>query len=155
MEFVSPEGLRLDGRRPRELRRLACELDVLSSASGSATFTVGNTKVLAAVFGPHDVSNRAEYKEDRAIVHCEYTMAAFSTGERRTRGKKDRRTTELTAVIRNTLEQAIMLEMLPGSQIDIYLQVLQADGGTRCAAINAAVLALAAAGEKMKQSFMT
>jgi ribonuclease PH len=45
MEFVSPEGLRLDGRRPKELRQLKAELRVLQSADGSATFEMGNTKV--------------------------------------------------------------------------------------------------------------
>jgi exosome complex component RRP41 len=44
MEFVSPEGLRLDGRRPKELRRLDAKLDVLASADGSAIFEMGNTK---------------------------------------------------------------------------------------------------------------
>eukprot|EP00850_Spirogloea_muscicola_P012455 SM000080S22970 [mRNA] locus=s80:475033:475416:+ [translate_table: standard] len=55
MEFVSPEGLRLDGRRPRELRQLRCEAGVLPHADGSASFEMGNTKVVAAVFGPHEV----------------------------------------------------------------------------------------------------
>ncbi|KXZ46723.1 hypothetical protein GPECTOR_41g688 [Gonium pectorale] len=150
MEFVSPEGLRVDGRRPRELRRINCQLDVLTSADGSAIFEMGNTKVLAAVFGPHAVTRRADLREDRAIVVCEYSMAAFSTGERRRRGKGDRRSTELSMVIRNTLEQAVLTELLPRSQIDVYVQVLQADGGTRCAAINAAVLALAAAGVPLR-----
>ena len=50
MEFVSPEGLRLDGRRPRELRRLNCEIDVLGSADGSAIFEMGNTKVETYTF---------------------------------------------------------------------------------------------------------
>ena len=45
MEFVSPEGLRLDGRRPKELRRLNCQLDVLANADGSAILEMGNTKV--------------------------------------------------------------------------------------------------------------
>jgi exosome complex RNA-binding protein Rrp42 (RNase PH superfamily) len=44
MEFLSPEGLRLDGRRPKELRQLKCELGVLQSADGSAIFEMGNTK---------------------------------------------------------------------------------------------------------------
>jgi polyribonucleotide nucleotidyltransferase len=47
MEFVSPEGLRLDGRRPKELRQLKAELGVLQSADGSATFEMGNTKVVS------------------------------------------------------------------------------------------------------------
>ena len=72
-------------------------------------------------------------------------------GERRRRGKMDRRSTELSLVIKNTLEQTIMLELLPRSQIDVYVQVLQADGGTRCACINAAMLALADAGRCLQR----
>ena len=45
MEFVSPEGLRLDGRRDKELRKIEARLNVLQSADGSATFEMGNTKV--------------------------------------------------------------------------------------------------------------
>ncbi len=45
MEFVSPEGLRLDGRRPKELRALRCQLGPLPQADGSALFEMGNTKV--------------------------------------------------------------------------------------------------------------
>lgn len=150
MEFVSPEGLRLDGRRAKELRALKCEFGTLKNADGSAMFEMGNTKVMAAVFGPHEPTNRGQAAHDRAIVRCEYAMAAFSTGERRRRGKTDRRATEITSVIRSALEQTILLELMPGSQIDIFVQVLQADGGTRCACINAAMLALAEAGIPMR-----
>ena len=45
MEFISPEGLRQDGRRPHELRQLRCEIGLLSKADGSASFEMGNTKV--------------------------------------------------------------------------------------------------------------
>ncbi|CAI5506886.1 unnamed protein product [Closterium sp. Naga37s-1] len=58
MEFVSPEQLRLDGRRPKELRQLKCELGVLRSADGSASFEMGNTKVLAVVYGPRETPSR-------------------------------------------------------------------------------------------------
>ncbi|GJP35924.1 hypothetical protein CLOM_g4447 [Closterium sp. NIES-68] len=150
MEFVSPEQLRLDGRRPKELRQLKCELGVLRSADGSASFEMGNTKVLAVVYGPHEVTNRADAVPDRAVVRCEYGMASFSTGERRRRGKMDRRSVEISLVIRQTLEAAIMLELLPRTQIDIFVQVLQADGGTRSACINAATLALCHAGIPMR-----
>ena len=47
MEYVSPEGLRQDGRRPKELRNLSCELHPLQTADGSAIFQLGNTKVTA------------------------------------------------------------------------------------------------------------
>ena len=49
MEYVSLEGLRLDGRRPKETRRMRCELTALPGSNGSAVFELGNTKVLAAV----------------------------------------------------------------------------------------------------------
>lgn len=105
---------------------------------------------MAAVFGPKEVEQRSQMDSSRAIVRCEYAMAAFSTGERRRRGKTDRRSAEISMVIRNTLEQNIIVEALPRTQIDIFVQVLQADGGTRCACINAAFLALADAGVPMR-----
>lgn len=105
---------------------------------------------MAAVFGPKEVENRSQMDSTKAIVRCEYAMAAFSTGERRRRGKSDRRATEISMVIRNALEQNIILELMPRTQIDVFVQVLQADGGTRCAAINAAFLALADAGVPMR-----
>lgn len=49
-------GLRVDGRKPHELRRLECEMGVFAQADGSAIVSHGNTKVLATVYGPHEVS---------------------------------------------------------------------------------------------------
>ena len=59
---------------------MRAELGVLSSASGSALFEMGNTKVLAAVFGPKPVEQRSQEDDTRAVIKCEYAMAAFSTG---------------------------------------------------------------------------
>ena len=55
MDYISPEGLRLDGRRPKELRQLSCQFGILAKADGSATFEMGNTKVQPA---PHYCSLR-------------------------------------------------------------------------------------------------
>ncbi|KAK4411474.1 Exosome complex component RRP41 [Sesamum angolense] len=136
MEYVNPEGLRLDGRRPMEMRQLRAEIGVVSKADGSAVFEMGNTKVIAAVYGPRE-------------VRCEYSMANFSTGDRMRKPKGDRRSTEISLVIRQTMEACILTNLMPRSQIDIFVQVLQADGGTRSACINAATLALADAGIPM------
>ncbi len=57
MEYLTPEGLRVDGRRPEELRKIKCKLRVLSKADGSAYFEQGNTKVVAAVYGPKEVKS--------------------------------------------------------------------------------------------------
>jgi exosome complex component RRP41 len=145
-ELLSPEGLRVDGRRPNELRKIHCKIGVFNKADGSSYFEQGNTKVLATVFGPHEVTVKSKALHDRAIVNCEYSMAPFSTGERKKKSKGDRRATEISLVIKQTFEAAIITSLLPRSQIDIFCQVLQADGGTRCAAINAATLALIDAG---------
>ncbi|KAL8138518.1 hypothetical protein V2J09_004519 [Rumex salicifolius] len=149
MEFVSPEGLRRDGRRPMEMRQLRADIGNMPNANGSAVFEMGNTKVIAAVYGPREVENKGQQISDRALVRCEYSMANFSTGDRRRKGKGDRRSTEISMIIRETMEACIMTQLMPRSQIDIYVQVLQADGGTRAACINAATIALADAGIPM------
>ncbi|KAB2625396.1 exosome complex component RRP41-like [Pyrus ussuriensis x Pyrus communis] len=140
MEYVSPEGLRLDGRRPMEI-------GVVGKADGSAVFEMGNTKVIAAVYGPREVQNRSQ---QMFSVRCEYTMANFSTGDRMRKPKGDRRSTEISLVIRQTMEACIMTHLMPRTQIDIFVQVLQADGGTRSACINAATVALSDAGIPMR-----
>ncbi|XP_010544787.1 PREDICTED: exosome complex component RRP41 homolog [Tarenaya hassleriana] len=149
MEYVNPEGLRLDGRRFNEMRQIRAEIRVISKADGSAVFEMGNTKVIAAVYGPREIQNKSQQIADHALVRCEYSMAHFSTGDRR-RQKGDRRSTELSLVIRQTMETCILTHLMPRSQIDIFVQVLQADGGTRSACINAATLALADAGIPMR-----
>ena len=149
LEFISPEGLRLDGRRANELRCIKCRMGVLTRADGSAYFEQGNTKVLAAVFGPQEV-RRGKGKHDAAIVTCEYDMATFSTGERKAKSKGNRRAQEISLVIRQTFEDVILVDQFPSSEICIYVQVLQADGGTRCACINAVTLACIDAGIPMK-----
>ncbi|XP_020588823.1 exosome complex component RRP41 homolog isoform X2 [Phalaenopsis equestris] len=138
MEYINPlTGFRLDGRRPNEMRQIRGEVGVVARADGSAVFEMGNTKVIAAVYGPRE-------------VRCEYSMSNFSTGNRARKYKGDRRSTEISLVIRQTMEAAILTHLMPRSQIDIFLQVLQADGGTRSACINAATLALADAGIPMR-----
>jgi exosome complex component RRP41 len=76
-------------------------------------------------------------------------MASFSVEERKSPAPS-RREVELSKVIREALEPAIFLEYYPRSSIDLFIEVLQADGGTRCAGITTAALALADAGIPMK-----
>ena len=58
-------------------------------------------------------------------MHACHSHTWIAAGERRKRGKTDRRSTELSTIIRNCLEQTILLELMPSSQIDVYVQVLQ------------------------------
>eukprot|EP00128_Syssomonas_multiformis_P001865 Colp12_sorted_trinity150504_noHs@29844 len=92
IEFLSAEGLRVDGRRPHELRKIVCRMGVFKQADGSAYIEMGNTKALATVYGPHEVRSRGKRQplHDRAIINCEYSQATFSTGERKSRSKGDK-----------------------------------------------------------------
>eukprot|EP00727_Mastigamoeba_balamuthi_P008420 m51a1_g420 putative exonuclease rrp41 (251) ;mRNA; f:16825-17664 len=148
IEYVTPEGLRVDGRRPNEPRAVHCRVGVLERADGSAFFQQGNTMAIAAVHGPRESPRSRASPHDRATVNCEFSLATFSTRERRRRAR-DRKTAELGAVIRQIFEGAIMTSLFPRSRIDIFVTVLQADGGVRSCAINAAALALAHAGVPM------
>jgi len=147
-ELVSPEGLRIDGRRPNELRQIKVKMGLFSRSDGSCYYEQGNTKVLVAVYGPREISHGSRH--DRAVINCEYTIASFSSGERKKRTKGGRQSLEISLLIQQVFESVVLTELSPRSQIDIYIQVLQSDGGTKCASINASCLALIDAGVPMK-----
>lgn len=123
LELLSPEGLRLDGRKPNELKKIVCKVGVFHEADGSAYIEHGNTKAICSVYGPHESISRGKSKHDRAIINCQYSMATFSTNERRSKPKGDRRSTEITIALEKIFESAILTNLYPRSQIDIYVQV--------------------------------
>ncbi|XP_043198160.1 exosome complex component RRP41-like [Amphibalanus amphitrite] len=151
MELLSDQGLRVDGRRAHELRNVECRLGVFGRADGSAYLEQGNTRVLATVYGPHE-ARAAQRRHDVASINCQYRQAVFSGWERgrRAGGGGDRRAQELGALLQNTLESVVLVELYPRSQIDVYVQVLQADGGTYATCVNAATLALIDAGVALR-----
>ncbi|RLG99833.1 exosome complex exonuclease Rrp41 [Candidatus Bathyarchaeota archaeon] len=148
-KLIDEKGLRLDGRKPDELRPVKIEVGVLSNADGSAYIEQGKTKILAAVYGPKEVHPRHLALPDRAVLRCRYHMAPFSVEQRKSPAPS-RREMELSKVIREALEPSIFVEYYPRTAIDIFIEVLQADGGTRCAGITVASLALADAGIPMR-----
>ena len=139
------KGVRIDQRQINELRPIEIEVGVLDKANGSAYLVWGENKILAAVYGPREVHPRHLAKPDRAFVRCRYHMAPFSTDERK-HPAPSRREVELSKVIRMALEPAILTDLFPRTGIDIFIEVLQSHGGTRCASITAAAVALADAG---------
>ncbi|MBS7606276.1 exosome complex exonuclease Rrp41 [Candidatus Bathyarchaeota archaeon] len=149
IRLIDENGLRVDGRRPDELRPIKMEVGVLSNADGSAYIEQGKSKILAAVYGPREVHPRHLALPDRALLRCRYHMAPFSVEERKPPAPS-RREIELSKVIKEALEPAIFLEKFPRTSIDIFIEVLQADGGTRCAGTTVAALALADAGIPMR-----
>jgi len=143
------DELRLDGRRADQLRPIKIEVGVLARADGSCYIEMGGNKVIAAVYGPREVHPRHLQEATRAIVRYRYNMASFSVEDRKRPGP-DRRSQELSKVSREALEPVILTSFFPRSVIDVFIEVLQADAGTRTAGINAAAVALADAGIPMK-----
>jgi len=148
-EKLIVDGKRLDGRSPDELRPLKIEAGVLKRADGSAYVEMGKNKVLAAVYGPRELHPRHLQQPDTAILRCRYNMAPFSVDERKRPGP-DRRSVEISKVIREAFEPVVFTKLYPRSGIDVFIEVLQADAGTRTAGINAAAVALADAGVPMR-----
>ncbi|KAH9942786.1 ribosomal protein S5 domain 2-type protein [Amylocystis lapponica] len=146
VEILNDGGYRSDGRRQYELRDITIELSQQGTADGSATLNHGLTQVLVSVFGPREAKMRSQTMHDRANINVEVNVLPFSTGERRKRSRADRRILELASTIKATFEPVVQTALYPRSQIDIYVQVLQQDGGLLQACINATTLALAAAG---------
>jgi exosome complex component RRP41 len=142
-------GKRFDGRDLGELRPLNATLNPVKNAGGSAMFQMGDTIAVATVYGPMEVIPAFMEKSDRAIIDVNYQMLPFSTDDRNRPGFS-RRNVEISLLIQRVFESAVFVEDMPRSKILINIEILCADASTRCAAINAASLALAAAGIPMK-----
>jgi exosome complex component RRP41 len=148
-KLIDKKGIRLDGRKADELRPVKLQVGVLSHADGSAYIEHGKNKILVGVFGPREVHPKHLMQPDRMVLKVRYHMAPFSVQERKSPAPS-RREVELSKVIKESLEPALFLELYPRTGVDVFIEVLQADGGTRCAAITAAALAIADAGVPMR-----
>ncbi|MFB0504648.1 MAG: exosome complex exonuclease Rrp41 [Candidatus Bathyarchaeia archaeon] len=148
-KLIDKKGLRVDGRKLDELRPIKLTVGSVDNADGSAYIEQGKNKIVAAVYGPRETHPRHLAQPDKAVLRCRYHMAPFSVEERKSPAPS-RREMELSKVIREALEPSIFLEQYPRTSIDLFIEVLQADGGTRCAGVTAASLALADAGIPMR-----
>jgi exosome complex component RRP41 len=143
-------GKRTDGRGPEDLRNLRIEVGVIPEADGSAYVEWGGNKIICGVYGPRECIPRHGASPYHALVKCRYMMSPFSSLEEHGRSGPSRRSTELSKVIREVFENLIIAEKFPNTQIDVFIDILQADGGTRTASITAAAVALANAGIPMR-----
>ncbi len=148
-KLIDENGIRTDGRRWDELRPLRMEVGVVKNADGSALIEWGKNKIIAAVYGPKEMHPKHLELADRAFLKCRYHMAPFSVDERKNPAPS-RREIEISKVIREALQPALFLEDYPRTAIQIYVEVLQSDGGSRVAGITASALALADAGINMR-----
>jgi len=147
--LIDANGKRTDGRSIDELREVKIAVGTVKNADGSAFIEFGKNKILAAVYGPREVHPKHMAQSDRCVLRCRYHMSPFSTDTRKNPAPS-RREIEISKVMREALEPAVLLEDYPRAAIDVFVEVLQSDGGSRCAGITAASVALADAGINMR-----
>ena len=148
-QLMNENGIRCDGRRIDQIRNVSIKVGILKNADGSAYIEFGKNKILAGVFGPRDVHPKHMADQDSGILRCRYHMSPFSVTERKNPAPS-RREIEISKVIKEALQPAVILKDFPRTVVDVFIEVLQADGGSRCAALDAASVALVDAGIPMR-----
>ena len=137
--------MRADGRAPDALRETAIEPGFVRSATGSALISQGGTRVICTASTADSVPRWMAGK-GRGWATAEYGMLPASTGERKQRdvskGRPDGRTVEIQRLIGRALRGVVDFEALGERTVYIDCDVLEADGGTRCAAITGGWVAL-------------
>jgi ribonuclease PH len=135
---------RAEGRRPDQLRPIEIEPDYLEQPHGSALMTQGKTKVLCTAMIAEEVP-RWLRNSGRGWITAEYSLLPASTGDRvereASRGKQQGRTVEIQRLIGRAVRAVADFQALGERTMWLDCDVLQADGGTRCAAICGAYVA--------------
>ena len=141
---------RPSGRKVDELRPMEAKVGVVKRANGSAMFKIGDTVAIAAVYGPRELYPAFLQSASQGVLRCEYNMMAFSGSGDRVRPGGNRRAKEISLVTEKALMPVLDLSAFPNTVVDVYIELIQTDAGTRCAGITAAAMALADAGIPMK-----
>jgi ribonuclease PH len=147
-----PMPARSYAREPHELRPLTIEPGFMRTATGSALISAGETRVICTASVQEGVPRWMAGK-GKGWVTAEYGMLPASTGDRKqrdsTRGRPDGRTVEIQRLIGRSLRGVVDFKALGERTVYLDCDVLQADGGTRCASITGAFVALALAAEAL------
>ncbi|XP_028393371.1 exosome complex component MTR3-like [Dendronephthya gigantea] len=141
------DGKRQDGRTCEEIRKMFLRANAVTQAKGSAYIETGKTKVICSIYGPRESLRKQEFRMKGKLT-CEIKYAPFSCKRRRS-PIRDSEEKDLSNIIKQALEPAIIMEKFPKAQIDIYVMVFENDGNVLAAAINCATLALVDAGIEM------
>ena len=145
---MTASASRAHGRAPDALRPVSIEPGFVRTATGSALISMGETRVICTASHQEGVP-RWLAGRGRGWVTAEYGMLPASTGERKqrdvTRGRPDGRTVEIQRLIGRAVRGVVDFEALGEHTIYLDCDVLEADGGTRCASITGAYVALALA----------
>jgi len=147
---------RTDGRTADQIRPISFELGIAPNASGSVLVAMGNTRVICGVMIEESVPRwMKEQGVTGGWLTAEYSMLPYSTNTRKPRdiskGRLDGRSSEIQRLIGRSLRAVVDLEKLGPRTIWVDCDVLQADGGTRTAAITGASLAVAIACRKLTE----
>jgi ribonuclease PH len=145
---------RSDGRAPDQVRPVSFELNIAPNAAGSVLVSMGNTRVICGVMIEEIIPRwMKEQSVTGGWLTAEYSMLPYSTATRKPRdivkGRIDGRSTEIQRLIGRSLRAVVDLEKLGPRTMWVDCDVLQADGGTRTAAITGASLAVAIACRKL------
>ncbi|PYJ08571.1 MAG: ribonuclease PH [Verrucomicrobia bacterium] len=148
------EGVRADGRRSDQVRPVRFKNNIAPNAAGSTLIEFGNTRVICAATFEESVPRwMKEQSVAGGWITAEYSMLPYSTLDRKARdiskGKIDGRSQEIQRLIGRSIRAAIDLDKLGPRTIWVDCDVLQADGGTRTAAITGAFVALSLAVRKL------
>lgn len=149
-KLVREDGKRANGREDNETRPLKFKVGVLNKAQGSCLLEWGKNKVLAGVYGPREVFPKRLADARKAVIFARYIMTPFSGIEGHGRSGPNRRSREISKVAAHVFENTVITEKFPNTMIEVQMEVLQSDGGTRIAATTAGILALADAGIPLK-----
>lgn len=141
---------RVDGRKFDEPREITAKAGVIKKADGSGYFKIGNTEAYAAVYGPRELHPRFLQNPKSGVLRCSYNMMPFAGPGERSRPGPNRRAKEISYVTTQALEPVIDLSDFPNAVVDVFIELPDADAGSRCAGICAASIALADAGFTMK-----
>jgi ribonuclease PH len=147
-------NLRTDGRAPDQIRPISFEIGIAPNATGSVLVAMGNTRVICGVMIEESIPRwMKEQNVTGGWLTAEYSMLPYSTNTRKPRdiskGRLDGRSTEIQRLIGRSLRAVVDLEKLGPRTMWVDCDVLQADGGTRTAAITGASLAVAIACRKL------
>src|SRR5271167_3397516 len=152
---MADSPIRADGRNPTQLRPIRFQNDIAPHATGSTLVEWGNTRVICGVTIEEAVPRwMKEQGVTGGWITAEYSMLPYSTLQRKqrdiTKGKIDGRSQEIQRLIGRAMRAAIDLEKIGSRTIWVDCDVLQADGGTRTAAITGAYVALSLAVKKLQ-----
>jgi len=147
IHLLDKDGLRVDRRTSEQIRPIFMKTGIVSQAKGSSYMEINETKIICAVYGPREVTRREDFSM-KGQLNCEIKFATFS-GVHRRQHMQDAEERDISVILTQSLEPAVRLEKFPKSRMDVFVTVLQDDGGALASAMTAASVALADAGVEM------